>query len=220
MAIIFNPAPEARIPADQLAAWAAIPSAVVSDDLDRSGAMGAAMAPLASGMNFAGQALTVRTMAGDNGPLHHAVTLAWPGCVLVIDARSHLDTAVWGGVLTAAAMARGVSAVVVDGAVRDAAELRQSGMAVFALGISPCGPQKGEHGAINVPIACAGMPVAPGDLVVGDDDGITVVRPDQMGGLLEKCRARLAKEDDMVKQIAAGTTTVELLGLAPLDGGG
>ena len=69
---------------------------------------------------------------------------------------------------------------------------------------------------MNVPIQCAGVAVDPGDLVVGDDDGVVVVRPDQMDGLMEKCRARIAREEAMLEKIAAGMSTVELLGLPPL----
>ena len=127
----------------------------------------------------------------------------------------HTDTAVWGGILGQAAKARCVAALVVDGSVRDAAELRASGLAVFARGVVPGGPHKGFGGVINAPIQCAGVPVSPGDLVVGDDDGVVVVRPDQMDGLMEKCRARMAREEELARRIAAGASTVELLNLPP-----
>jgi regulator of RNase E activity RraA len=218
MALIINPPPQGLLGADELAAWRDIPAAVISDELNRAQTLSGALAPLAPGMGFAAQALTVDTMVGDNGPLHYAVTVAWPGCALVVDAGGHTDTAVWGGILTEAAKAAGVVAVVVDGAVRDAAELRQSGIAVYATAIVPRGPHKGFGGTINAPIQCAGAAVAPGDLVVGDDDGVVVVRPDQMDGLMARCRARMAKEDEHVKAIAGGATTVALLGLpAPED---
>ncbi len=214
--LTINDPPRTRLPESELAAWREIPTAVISDDLGRSGTMQAAIKPLAPGMGFAAQALTIQTMVGDNATLHYALTAAWPGCVIAVDARGHVDTAVWGGILNAAAAARGVAALVVDGSVRDAAELRESSLAVYARGIVPNGPHKGFGGGVNVPIQCAGVAVNPGDLLVGDDDGIVVIRPDQLAGLMEKCRARIAKEEGFLKQIAAGTPTVDLLGLPPL----
>lgn len=105
--------------------------------------------------------------------------------------------------------------LVVDGAVRDAAELRDSTISVYARAVVPNGPHKGFGGSVNVPIQCAGVAVNPGDLVVGDDDGIVVIRPDQRDGLMDRCKARLAKEEAFVKKIRAGVSTIELQGLPP-----
>ena len=215
MSLILNDAPEARLSETELSAWREVPVAVISDDLNRTGTMAAAIKPVGAGMAFAGQALTVQVMVGDNVALHYAVGFAWPGCAIVVDARGHVDTAVWGGVLTSAAKARGVAAVVIDGSVRDVAELRESGVAVFARGVVPNGPHKGFGGSVNAPIQCAGAPVSPGDLVIGDDDGVVVVRPDQMDGLLDRCRARIAKEESFVERLAAGVPSFELQGLPP-----
>ena len=215
MALELREFKAARMKAAEIDAWRTIPTAVISDDLNRSGTMHAALKPVGPGMSFAGQALTAQTMVGDNGPLHYALTAAWKGCVLVVDARAHLETAVWGGILTMAAKAAGVVAVVIDGAVRDVAELRESGIAVYARGIVPNGPHKGFGGSVNTPIQCAGVPVDPGDLIVGDEDGVVVIRPGQLAGLMERCKARIAKEEAFVKQIESGVSTVELLGLPP-----
>ncbi len=209
-----------RLSAEALAAWKEIPTAVISDELNRTGTMAAAIGPLGPGMGFAAQALTVQAMVGDNAVLHHALLSAWPGCVLVVDGRGHEDTAIWGGILTAAAQARGVAALVVDGAVRDAAELRASGLSVYTRAVVPNGPHKGFGGGINVTIQCAGTTVRPGDLVVGDDDGIVVVpldHPDGLEAIIGRARARIAKEEGILKKIADGVSTVELLGIPPAD---
>ena len=105
----------------------------------------------------------------------------------------------------------------VEGAVRDAAELRDSGISVYARAVVPNGPHKGFGGSVNVPIQCAGVAVNPGDLVVGDDDGIVVVRPDQLDGLMARCKVRLAKEEAFVEKIRSGVSTIELQGLPPLE---
>ena len=215
MALEIRDSTVARMPASEIDAWREIPTAVISDDLNRSGTMHAAIKPVGPGMNFAGQALTAQTMVGDNGTLHYALAKAWDGCVMVVDARAHLETAVWGGILTTAAKAKGIVAVVIDGAVRDVAELCESGIAIYARGVIPNGPHKGFGGSINTPIQCAGVPVNPGDLVVGDQDGVVVIRPDQLPGLMERCKARIAKEEAFVKQIEAGVSTIELMGLPP-----
>ena len=217
MALILNDAPTHRISDAELEEWSKLPTAVISDDLNRTQTMHAAIRPLELGMAFAGQALTCQVMVGDNAPLHYALGKAWPGCVVVVDARGHTDTAVWGGILTFAAKQRGVRALVVDGSVRDAAELRESGVSVYSRGVVPNGPHKGFGGSVNAPIQCAGVSVSPGDLVVGDDDGIVVVRPDQMDGLMELAKARIAKEEGMLAKIESGVSTVELLGLPPAE---
>ena len=213
MALTINKSIQDRLSEADLAAWREIPSAIISDELNRSATMVAAIKPLVPGTTFAAQALTAQVMVGDNAPLHHGVLEAWPGCAIVIDARGHLDTAVWGGVLTYMAKARGVAAVIVDGAIRDVAELRDSGLAVYCRGAVPNGPHKGFGGSVNVPIQCGGTPVDPGDLLVGDDDGIVVIRPSQIDGLLDRARARIAHEEEVLREIDAGRSTVEITGI-------
>ncbi len=215
MALELKAAPEGLMSDAELAAWHDIPPAVISDELNRTGAMAAAIKPLAPGMKVVGQALTVQTMVGDNAALHYCLTVAWPGAVIVVDARGHLGTAVWGGILTYAAKHVGIAGVVIDGSVRDVAELRESGVAVYARGAVPSGPHKGWGGSVNVSVQCGGVAVDPGDLIVADDDGVVVVARRQMDGLLERCRARVAKEKTILERIDAGVTTVELQGLPP-----
>ena len=213
MSLLINDGPEHLMSEADIAQWRDIPVAVISDELNRGGTMAAAVKPVGDGMAFAGQALTARTMVGDNATLHYAVSVAWPGCVIVVDARGHLDTAVWGGILTHAARVKGVAALVVDGAVRDVDELKASGMAVYARGVVPNGPHKGFGGSINEPIQCAGVPVNRGDLLVGDSDGVVVIRHDQMDGLMARCRARIAKEEAIVKKLDEGIDSYEIQGL-------
>jgi 4-hydroxy-4-methyl-2-oxoglutarate aldolase len=213
MALTINKSIQDRLSDADLAAWREIPSAIISDELNRAATMVAAIKPLVPGTTFAAQALTAQVMVGDNAPLHHGVLEAWPGCAIVIDARGHLDTAVWGGVLTYMAKARGVAAVIVDGAIRDVAELRDSGLAIYCRGAVPNGPHKGFGGSVNVPIQCGGTPVDPGDLLVGDDDGIVVIRPAQMDGLLDRAKARIAHEEEVLREIDAGKSTVEITGI-------
>jgi len=165
----------ARLSADDLANWTDIPPSIASDSMNRSNVMAARISPLSPGMVLCGQARTITSLVGDNSAVLVAIGLAEPGDVLVIDGRGHTQTAVWGGVMTRAAMACGIAGVVLDGAVRDAAEIRELGFPVFAAGLCPAGPSKGFGGTIDGVISCAGCPVQPGDVVLGDDDGVAVV---------------------------------------------
>ncbi len=215
MALIIKDPVEPHFGAEVLAAWQDIPTTIISDELNRSGTVGGAIRPLSEHPSFIGEALTVETMVADNAALHYAVPLAWPGAAMMIDAGGHVDAAVWGGIIQMAAEARGVVGVVVDGAVRDGAELRRAKAPVFARATVPAGPHKGFGGAINVPIQCGGCPVMPGDLIRGDEDGVAVVPRAQVDELLPRCRARMAKEEEIIAGLRAGKTTVELLNLPP-----
>jgi regulator of RNase E activity RraA len=202
-----------HIEADVLAAWRVIPTSIISDERNRGGTMAAAIKPVAPGLGFAGEALTVKTMVADNLALHHAAAMAWPGAAIVIDAGGHVDHAVWGELLQMTAAKRGVVGVVIDGSARDLEDLRQSPVAMFCRGIVPAGPHKGWGGEINVPIQCGGCTVAPGDIIVGDDDGVAVVPRDIQGDLLVRCKARLDSEQAVRQQIEAGASTVDIFKL-------
>ncbi len=198
---------------ETLAAWREIPPAIVSDCMNRTHSMAAAIKPLKPGTVLAGQARTVTSMVGDNGISHAALALVNRGEVLVIDAGGYEDVAVWGAIMTHAAIARDIAGVVIDGAVRDAAEIRELEFSCYARANVPSGPHKGFGGIIDGPISCAGCPVKPGDIVIGDDDGIAVVPLEWAEDMLAASKEKLAQELDTLKQITEGKTTAELLGI-------
>ncbi len=206
-----------RLPAERLAAWRDIATAVISDCLNRGRAMAAAIKPLAPGTRLLGQARTVAGMVGDNAAAHAAIGLARPGEVLVIDARGHEGAAVWGGIMTRAALARGIAGAVIDGAVRDVAEIRASGFPCFARAAVPAGPHKGFGGVIDGPISCGGCPVRPGDLVIGDDDGVVVVPLEREAALREAVARQIEREKALEDGIAEGTLPAEQMGIAAPD---
>ncbi len=177
-----------RLSPEVLAAWGEIPPAVASDCMNRENFMAAAIKPLRPGTKLVGQARTVTSMVGDNGVSHVATALVGAGEVMVIDAGGYPDAAVWGGVATRAAMARGVAGVVIDGAVRDVAEIRELGFPCYARAVVPGGPHKGFGGTIDGAIACAGCRVSRGDIVLGDVVGFAVVRLAHQAKLLDDCR--------------------------------
>ena len=202
---------------EALDAWRGIPPAVASDCMNRSRFMAAAIKPVKAGTTLVGQARTVTSMVGDNGISHVATALLRPGEVLVIDAKGYEDVAVWGGVATRAALARGAAGVVIDGAVRDVAEIRELDFPCYARAVVPSGPHKGFGGTIDGTIACAGCPVAPGDIVLGDDDGIVVVPLADQAELLAVCRDKLEQEKGWLAAIEAGRTMADHLGLGEAE---
>lgn len=202
------------LPAPTIEAYRGLASSVVGDAMNRERVMAAAIKPVAPGMRLCGQARTVSAMAGDNGIIHAAIPLVERGQVMVIDAAGVEDVAVWGEVMTRAAMHRGIAGVVLDGATRDAAELRQLGFPMFCRAVVPRGPHKGFGGTIDGTLAVAGVSVSPGDLVIGDDDGVAVVPLDEVDIVLDLARVAVEREARWLTEIDAGRTTAELIGIA------
>ena len=202
-----------KLSKDTLDQWRDIPPAIVSDCMNRSNVMAARISPIAPGMTVCGQARTVTAMVGDNGAAHAAIGLAEPGEVLVVDARGHLDTAVWGGIMTRAAMQQKLGGLVVDGSVRDASEIRELGFPTFSAGIVPAGPSKGFGGIIDGNISCGACPVRPGDLVLGDDDGVAVVPLERQAELLKASLAKIADEEATNAETKTGELPVKRFGL-------
>ena len=160
-----------------------------------------------------GPALTIQSMAGNNMMSHLALTLAKPGDVLVIDARGYTGNAVWGGVQALYARKTGVAGLVVDGAIRDVEEMRKMRFPVYCKGVTPAGPHKGWADNINVPIQCGGIPVNPGDLIVGDDDGVAVIPQEYIERVYEDSLKRLKLEKSWIKNIENGQSSLDAVGL-------
>jgi regulator of RNase E activity RraA len=183
-----------------------LPTSILSDSMDRVGGLrGVHRVPGASWPRVAGPALTVRTRPGDNLVVHRALDLAEPGDVLVVDAGGSLERAVLGEIMARYAAARGLGAIVVDGAVRDAEGLAAGPVPVFALGINHLGPYKDGPGEIHGPVTVGGTVVRSGDVVVGDGDGVVVVPQERLAEVVGLGKERLASEDEQFAQIAAGT---------------
>ncbi len=201
------------LPAETLDAWRGIPPAIASDCMNRSQSVGEAVKPLAAGLRLAGQARTVACMAGDNMAVHAAMRLVRPGEILVLAAGGHTGVALFGGLLAQVAVSRRAGGLVTDGAVRDVAELRELGFPCFAAGITPAGPHKGFGGTIDGVVSCGGCPVAPGDIVLGDDDGVAVVPLARAGRLLADCQAKLAQEEAALARLAKGELLADQMGI-------
>lgn len=197
---------EQRVDRAMIDAFRNIPTAHISDCLGRhQGAIGLRdyHDALKNG-GFCGTAVTVRARPGDNLMVHAALLLAQPGDIIVVDGSGDVSTAVIGGLMRTTAITKKVGGIVIDGAIRDTEEWAQGEMPIYAKGHTHRGPSKEGPGELNVPIACAGMAVLPGDLIVGDADGVVVVPASQAASLLEKCHALAAREDAVRAQNRSG----------------
>ena len=182
----------------------AIPVANISDCMSRMTAGGARLRPMHDGTPLAGPALTVRTRPGDNLMVHKALALAQPGDVIVVDAGGDLTNAVIGEIMTTYAASRHLGGIVINGAIRDAATLATSSFPVFAAGVTHRGPYKDGPGDINSTIAIDGMTIAPGDLILGDADGLLCVPFDALAEIYQAASEKHAVEEKMMADIAAG----------------
>lgn len=193
----------------------ALGAATLHEAQGQSGALDPVIKPLDPSMRLAGPAFTVAARPGDNLIVHQALLNAMPGDVLVVDAGGYLGAGLWGDILTEAARHRGLAGVVLDGAARDADAIAALGFPVFARGLSIGGTLKHQPGRIGVPVHCGGVQVFPGDMVVGDRDGVVAVPAGQFSGVLDAARERDRREQAYREQIRAGRTTVDLFGLTP-----
>src|ERR687896_1154495 len=176
-----------------------IPVANVSDSMFRLTAGGARLRPYHGGGVMAGPALTVRTAPGDNLMVHMALNLAEKGDVIVVDAGGELTNSIIGERMLAYCQAKGFGGIVINGALRDVGYIKSHDFPVYAAGVTHRGPYKNGPGEIKVTLALDGMVIEPGDLVLGDDDGLLCVPFDSTGALYEAAKA---KHDVEVKTLA------------------
>jgi len=184
-------------------AFRAAPTSIISDNLLRlPGAVG--LKPFHRGGTLAGCAFTVRTRPGDNLAIHKALELVGPGDVIVVDGGGDETRALVGEIMLTIAQYRGAAGYVIDGAIRDRAALAQSDFPVFARTAIHRGPYKSGPGEINVPVSIGGLVIAPGDMVVGDDDGVVAFSQDIAPTLLEAVKAQMKREEDTLAAIREG----------------
>ncbi len=189
-----------KLSSARLTEWKKIPTAIIGDSLNRQHVMANRISPILS-KNMAGQAQTVSVIAGDNGAIHAVIDMIGAGDILVVDGGGYLDRALWGGILNRRAIKNCFGGVVIDGAVRDIIELKEMTLPVFAAGITPAGPHKGWGGQIGNSVSCGGASVAPGDIVVGDADGVVVVPFDQELKIYGSSLERILFEEKLMKKI-------------------
>jgi regulator of RNase E activity RraA len=178
--------------------------ALLSDNMARlSGSYG--LLPYHQVKPMAGTAVTVHTRAGDNLIIHRSFDFCRPGDVLVIDGDGDLSQALLGEIMATYAEKLGLAGLVVDGAIRDTYAFRKREFPCYARGVTHKGPYKVGPGEINVPVSAGGMLVCPGDIVVGDEDGLVCIPQADAPGVILLAQAQQRKEEETLRRIAAGT---------------
>jgi 4-hydroxy-4-methyl-2-oxoglutarate aldolase len=189
-----------RVSPDVVKRAANFQAAILADVAGRRGTLHGRIAPVSPEMKCAGPAFTIEVRPGDNLMIHAAMMIAKPGDILVIDGKGDRTCALMGAIMINACKQLKLGGVVIDAAIRDSLELRELGFPVFAVGANPNGPTKFVPGRMNWPVSCGGIAVAPGDLIVGDADGVVVVEREKAASLLD---AAQKKVDDETARIAA-----------------
>jgi RraA family protein len=196
--------------AEIVQAFHGLPAAAIGDAMSRNvGTMGLQRYHGKIDEVLCGPAFTVRVRPGDNLMIHKALMMVQPGDVLVIDGGGDVTQALVGGLMRTTCVARKIAGLVIDGAVRDLAEWAEEGMPIFARGHTHRGPSKDGPGEINVPVSCGGMAIMPGDLIVGDADGVIAVPAAMAADVLEKTRTHLKKEAVIRENNRKGTSDPE-----------
>lgn len=201
-AFTINPAPEVA-PASVIAALQGIVVSHLSDNLQRlSGITG--LQRIHSSRKLVGTAFTVKTRPGDNLLIYKALMMMQPGHVLVVDGGGETTNALVGELIMLYAQQRGCVGFVLDSAVRDTAAFEEADFPCYARAVSHRGPYKTGPGQMNVPVSVDGQVIHPGDIVVGDEDGIVTFPQSQAEGLIEAARKTAAVEDGIKAEIANG----------------
>ncbi|WP_027803233.1 RraA family protein [Paraburkholderia dilworthii] len=196
----------ARVSPELVKAAARFQAAILADVAGRRGTFNGRVRPLAPTMQVAGPAVTVEVRPGDNLAIHAALAVAQPGDVIVVDGKGDVTCALIGEIMATQAHATGIAGFVIDAAVRDSHELTHGDFPVFSAGLNPCGPTKGVAGRVNFPISAAGANVNPGDLIVGDADGVVVIPKDDVARIVELAQKKLDAETARIAAIRNGDT--------------
>ena len=193
--------------------FANLPTSIVSDAQGRNNTMDAAIKPLKNNWKITGSAITVKAMVGNNLGVHQALNYAQEGDIIVVDGNNYNNIALWGGIMTEIAVEKKIGGLIVDGSIRDVDKALDHDFPIFCRGISPRGPHKGWGDDVNVPISCGGVPVLPGDIIIGDSDGVVVIHKKFVAFVLKRAKEKTLLEENWIQQIKNGKTTLEAIGL-------
>ena len=193
--------------------FATFDPATLYEAAGQKGMVDPAIRPAWPGARVCGVAATVECPPADNLMLHIAVANAPPGVIIVATVTNYLLTGAWGEILTAAAQARGIAGLVIDGAVRDIDAIREARFPVFSRGLAIGSCTKERPGKLDTPIQLGGATVRSGDLILGDADGLVVVEQERLDAVYETALSRRKRESEIIDQLREGRTTIELLGL-------
>lgn len=187
-------------------------TATVHEASEGRGALESSIKPVDTKSRLCGPALTVAGRPGDNLMLHKAIYVAERGDVLVVTVGGFTEAGPWGEIMTVAARVRGIAGLVIDGSIRDSIAIQELGFPAFSKGLSIKGTTKDSLGYINHPIVIGGITVHPGDVILGDADGVVVVSQKDLAEVLERSKLRKEKEEKIKKELQMGKSTLELYG--------
>lgn len=182
----------------------AFAASILADVAGRRGTLAGRITPVSASMRMAGPAFTIEVRPGDNLMIHAAMAMAKPGDILVVDGKADRTCALMGSIMINACKKLGLAGAVLDAAHRDTDELRALGFPIYSVGSNPNGPTKFVPGRINWPISCGGVAIHPGDLIVGDADGVVVVEREKAASLLALAGDKVSDERTRLADIASG----------------
>mgnify|MGYP003587307386 FL=1 len=180
--------------------FAELPVANIADMMNRVFCLDAKIRPM-NAAPLCGPAFTISTRPGDNLLLHKALDMAQPGDILVVAAQGELSNSIMGELMALWAIKRGLGGFIFDGAIRDIGTLKKMEIPIYASGITPAGPYKDGPGEINFAVSCGGVVINPGDILVGDEDGVVVIKPEDAPELLKKAQAKNMAEQKIMQEI-------------------
>jgi 4-hydroxy-4-methyl-2-oxoglutarate aldolase len=193
-----------------IAALARQSTATVHEALGKKGALPSDIKPVTRGMKLCGPAFTVKAQPGENLTIHQALYQAQPGDVLVVSVSGQYEAGYWGEIMAVAAVARGLAGLVIDGCVRDSAEMTRMNFAAFSRGLCIRGTAKYGGGVLNKPLVIGDVMVNPGDMVLGDDDGVVIVPQEDFATIVEKAEKRVATEEKIMARLRGGESTLDI----------
>ena len=219
MTVTVYPLSASDLTSAEVEAWRGVPVAIAVDLGRDIGQIDPAIRPLnppGKQPPLFGRAVTALCEPPDFGAVLHALDIVGPGDVLVIAAAGNSEFAMIGEILGAQVRRRSGVGVVCDGAVRDVATLAAwPDFSVFARFVTPRGPTSMERGSVNLPVVVGGRLVTPGDLVIGDDDGLVALSPSAVRSRIMDAKQKQAREAAWIEDLANGRSVIEMLGLGP-----
>lgn len=189
-----------------------LPTATIYESAGKWGDVAPYIRPVVEGVRLAGRAFTVKAMPGDNLVIFRAIEEAPAGSVLVIDAGATDRATIWGGTSTVACVAKKIAGCVTNAAVRDVAQIRALRFPVYAAGINVRGTVKSHPGWTQVPISIGDVPVKPGDIVIGDEDGVVIVASERADEIADKAVEKRRADEAREERISRGESIRTVLG--------
>ena len=187
-------------------------AATIHEALGKYGNLPSAIKPISSTMKVCGPAYTVKTMPRDNILLHRAYAYAKPGDVIIANCSGFYEAGYWGDLMSLGAKTKGINGLVIDGCVRDADDIEAMGFSVFSRGLCILGTSNHGDGFLNKPIVIGDVLINPGDIIIGDRDGVVVVPQNRITEAIEMSTAREAKEENVRRQLREGKTSLQIYG--------